>query len=71
MKIVAEEIEIEILHTRYRGREGWWWHEIHRPPVGPFPSAAGAFLDITARVDCGDLKIDSGASHRRDDSPLG
>lgn len=56
MNISLEELDVDIVESTpgnedaYEGRWGWYWHEIHEKPRGPFTDPAAAVFDLAAWV---------------------
>lgn len=53
MNLQIDELSVEIIESdaenedAFGGRWGWFWHECHRPPRGPFGSPAEALEDFS------------------------
>lgn len=56
MDLNFQELSVEIVHSNpetedlYGGRWGWFWHESHRPPRGPFSDPGEALSDLAEWV---------------------
>ncbi len=56
MHITCEDLDVEVLEStsgnedQFGGRWGWFWHECHMPPRGPFGTPAEAVGDFAAWV---------------------
>ncbi len=52
MNISLEDLDVDVVRStaenedRYDGRWGWYWHEVHRKPRGPFADPASAIHDL-------------------------
>lgn len=61
MVIVWDELEIHIGEAKGKrdakeyGFTGWYWHEMRRRPVGPFPTAGVAVRDLGERLETGTM----------------
>ena len=56
MNISLEELDVDIIESTpdnedaYDGRWGWYWHEVHEKPRGPFTNPAAAVFDLAEWV---------------------
>jgi hypothetical protein len=56
MNISLDELDVDIIESTpdnedaYEGRWGWYWHEIHEKPRGPFTDPAEAVFDLAGWV---------------------
>jgi len=74
MKLQSKHLDIDIVElTRrrrgFRGGPGFYWHDVHLPPVGPFRSPADALRNIVNRMESGELEAAIEAINRTRASP--